>query len=838
MKKIRPLSTVAAVALLSVSLWAVPAKRITRSVTQSDGSVIQVTLVGDEFCHYFITEDSIPVREGEDGFFYYIEGDSLHLSTMEAHPSARRSEAEKKFLQRNTDSVKIHIRNFIKKRRERHPGFGRRRALGIDTLSTDTTASVTQRAASQSSALQGQKRVLVLLVEYSDKSMIHTQQEFSDMLNQEGYSVNGSVGSARDYFLDQSGELLDLQFDVVGPYTLSNNMAYYGKNNYSSYDTNVGTMVKEACTLAKGDVDFSKYDWDGDGIVDALFIYYAGFSESEGASTNTVWPHSSTLVNESGSAIRLNGYTINSYSCSSELRGTSGQQMSGIGTLCHEFSHQMGLPDTYDVSSNSGYGMQSWDLMHSGNYNQKGYVPPCYTAMERYYFGWLTPKEPETLVTDMKSLSESQEAYILRNDAYSNEFYLLENRQPIKWDSSLEGHGLLITYVDYNATTWSNNKLNTNSSHQCYTVVPADNNTNKTTVAGDIYPGTSGNSSFTNTSTPAATLYYKNSDGTKYLNKPIYNICEEDGRISFSYMVEPTIPTPEVLSADEIRANSFVAHWNAVDEAEEYEVELSIALPDTSVVSLISEDFSNFPSGSLIPVNVTSNLDQYTQTTGWSGQNVFVRNGYVLIGSSGVNGWLQTPICESETQLYSLTIEVTPYSSGISNTYTVYAVDEDGNKLAEISFVASEATTKNLLASVTKPCAFRIVPANRSYITKVEVRASKDGSTDEDNIVGLFYTTDTEYFFDALTEKQYYYRVKSISGNVQSEWSDYISVPIGLKGDADGNGIVTVGDITAVASYILNNSDIQTEAADMDEDGAITVSDITSIASTILTKEQ
>lgn len=102
-----------------------------------------------------------------------------------------------------------------------------------------------------------------------------------------------TTGSARDYFIDQSSGVFTPEFDVVGPIKLSHNMNYYGANNHAGQDAHPAKMIKEACELAAGDfnVDFSKYDYDNDGFVDFVYVIYASYAESYGASSNTIWPH-------------------------------------------------------------------------------------------------------------------------------------------------------------------------------------------------------------------------------------------------------------------------------------------------------------------------------------------------------------------------------------------------------------------------------------------------------------------------------------------------------------------------------------------------------------------
>ena len=317
-------------------------------------------------------------------------------------------------------------------------------------------------------------------------------------------------------------------------------MAYYGENNSKGDDKRAATMISEACYMADKDVDFNSYDWDSDGEVDQVYVIYAGYSEAEGAKSTTIWPHewdldSAVSIHDGNGSFKLDGVVINTYACSSELQGTRGSRISGIGTACHEFAHCLGLPDMYDTTGNA-FGMDSWDLLDYGCYNNDGHTPAPFTSYERMFCGWLTPIviTGPVKVEGLGPITFSPVAYIIYNKAYPNEFYMLENHQQQSWDKYSYGHGLLVVHVDYDEIAWLDNSVNDKASHQRMTIVPADNSLSNRNLAGDPFPGTGGNTSLTNTTQPAAKLYNANADGQKFLSCPITHIQETaDGFISF-----------------------------------------------------------------------------------------------------------------------------------------------------------------------------------------------------------------------------------------------------------------------------------------------------------------
>ena len=186
--------------------------------------------------------------------------------------------------------------------------------------------------------------------------------------------------------------------------------------------------------------------------------------------------------------------------------------------------------------------MNAWDLMCSGSYNGNSYIPAGFTSYEKMYCGWYQPivLNNDTIVKDMKPLSEGGEFYIIYNDAHPDEYYLLENRQKTGWDAALPGNGLLVIHVDYDPLPWQYNFVNNYTSypnynnHERYTVIAADNNRGSNDVATDTYPYND-NDSLTNTSLPRAELYNLNPDGIHYTSKPITKIRQENGLVSFEF---------------------------------------------------------------------------------------------------------------------------------------------------------------------------------------------------------------------------------------------------------------------------------------------------------------
>ncbi|MCD8297555.1 MAG: M6 family metalloprotease domain-containing protein [Prevotella sp.] len=472
----------------TLSTFAVPAKRGNWHIlTLADSTTVSAELLGNEFLRFWRSADGRTfVKDSDTGFFETADLQSLRERSAAKRPRARRA----------------------------------------------------RTSSTRNSSFIGEKKGLIILVEFSDLQFrsTHTPELYYQIANTEGFSNSmGFRGSVRDYFNAQSYGQFLIDFNIAGPVTLSKGYAYYGANDRDGmeYSDRLVELVEDACNAVDDAIDFSDYDWDGDGEVDQVFLLYAGRGEASGGSEDTIWPHEWDLYSAGGRVLPLDGVYVNTYACSCEL--ASATQIDGIGSICHEFSHCLGIPDMYDTNS-VYYGMDCWDLMDYGNYNGDSFIPAGYTSYERMFCGWSTPitLDENCSIEGMVAIGDGGDSYIIYNDNHTDEYYLLENRQLSGWDAGLPNSGLLILHVDYDATAWENNEVNTSSTQRC-TIFPADNDFNLYHTYGDIYPY-GDNNSLTSLSQPAALLNNPNANGTYYMNKDIKDITQNsDGTISFSF---------------------------------------------------------------------------------------------------------------------------------------------------------------------------------------------------------------------------------------------------------------------------------------------------------------
>lgn len=517
------LSAVAGLAT-APSANAVVAKPGLIEARQPDGTTVTIRLEGSYGNHRAYTSDGYLLTSDEKGFYVFAgsNADGMPVATdiKAANPENRTPEMKKAIaaLDQSLITDAFANRAAAKAREDK----ARRIHKGPGLFSTHFPSS-------------GEQHALAILVNFSNKefSMEDPNDYYTRQLNEEGFSDNGATGSARDYFIDNSyGNFLPT-FDVYGPVTLGHPVSYYGSNDAYGNDKRAAEMVVEACRLLDEEIDFSEYDRNGDGVIDNVYVYYAGYGEADGGGQNTIWPHSYDIMSAyPNEDIVLDGVILNHYACSNEVDHVL-EIPTGIGTFTHEFSHVMGLPDLYATDNSGAFTPDEWDILDVGSYNNNSCTPPNYSSFERYALDWM---EPEVLDSpadcSLDPLPLSNKAYLIPTDK-ENEYFLLENRQHIGNDRFIPGHGMLVWHVDFVQQIWDYNIVNNNNRHQYVDLVEADNKKTVSTRSGDSFPGTAGITSFGIDTKPALKSWSGVSPGID-----LSDIAEsEDGVITFKAIV-------------------------------------------------------------------------------------------------------------------------------------------------------------------------------------------------------------------------------------------------------------------------------------------------------------
>lgn len=534
-----------------------PANPIPVSITQPDGTKLQLKLVGDEFYHFNTTIDGYTIVNVNGKWEYAMKlGNKLTSTGVLAHDPEVRNTQEQQFLSTTAKYL-------------------------VDEQGTNNA----QKArSSRDKKNHGQKdpvidysqfRGLIILINFNDRQfLMDNPNDFYDKLcnteNYSGFYHNGRfqrcTGSVRDYYYDNSMGQFDPDFDIVGPVNL----------DYSCYEGNdkAREIFKASLDAVDDQVDFSLYDADNDGEIDMVFFMVAGYSSSySGNNDGYLWPHMSYLIDWwSGwppQPYVYDGKTMGTYASSCEIYGWESQgttMPNAIGTICHEFGHVLGLPDLYDTdySNNGGESNHpgSWDVMAGGSGNNYGRNPVGYSLWERWELGFTdTPAELTLGAQSLTAVDVSNTGYMMQSPN-ENEFFLFENRQPGKWDSALPGHGLVITRVDYsNEQAWWNNEVNCNPAHNYYELLHASGSG----ASGVPFPGQN-NVTYINSSSDPGLVTWAG-DACHYA---LNNIAENNNVISFNVvadvppltLIEDFDQMPTQLPANSVNIQGNFATWN------------------------------------------------------------------------------------------------------------------------------------------------------------------------------------------------------------------------------------------------------------------------------------
>ena len=491
-----------------------------------DGTEITIRLRGDEWVNWAISLDNYTLLRNADGFWEYAvhnEFGDLKLSGVRTHNIAERSETERKFVSKQTKDLRFSAPQISTKRK-------------IREIREDVSRKSSDAPLSKGVAVLGARRIPIILVGFQDRPFVRTKEEFDLLFNQPNFTgIPGDPvpGSLRDYFYEVSNGKAEFIFDVFGPYTLSQNIAFYDRHGSQGEPR---WMVREAVLLAYADgADFSKYDFNGNGDVDAVHVITAGYSQAAGGTAGqSIWPHAWDLGASGAFAITLNGKRIRGYSCSNELRGTSGTNMSRIGIVIHELGHSIGgLRDFYQTNGDLGHAvcLGNWCVMAYGCYNgDGGHTPARFSAWARQAMGWVAPIRL-TLDSDPNVTlpNPTNEDIIYRiNTPTADEFFLLENRQRQRWDREVPASGMLIYHVaQQHGTGWDDNCVLCNPARRGIYIkqagggIGSNSNTNR---FQDPFPGPTNNRFFTDESIPNSRSWA----GTN-TNVPIVNIREVVG---------------------------------------------------------------------------------------------------------------------------------------------------------------------------------------------------------------------------------------------------------------------------------------------------------------------
>ncbi len=812
-------------ALICLVASAVPAIPTPQKVTQPNGEELTVRIKGDEFYHYTTTVDGYTIVMNEQGYFTYgtLVNDEVVASKLIARDAEKRSASDMAWLAATGKNLRSEskVAEGIKARAKR------------DALPHLNTINYNNF------------RGLVILVEFKDAHFTRSDvvDFYTNMINQENYTgytnEDGTsnpygrfTGSVRDYFHDNSNGIFVPQFDVVGPFEVNYSV------DQGDYAYNI---FMSAIQKANPTVDFSQYDLDNNGAVDLVYFIYADTpSSSDSSSPNHIWPHRSSFYTYT----KYDGKYIRDYACSAEyIYAKSNGIFDGIGTICHEFSHVLGLPDLYDTyeddNDTNGEAQHpgEWDLMAGGNYQNNARTPVAYSLYDRYSTGFanyqvITAEGEYTL----NPTSTTGEGYILKSPT-TKEVFLIDNRQTsTKWDAYAPGHGMTIARMDStNNSVWTGNAPNGNANRLYYELLRAGGSTAFQSPT-DPFPGTRGVAMVTN-DTKANLMAW----GNKPNQYNLYNIHEEGDVVKFSVKLNGTFVTevedfepmtPKTSNNSSISDQGSLATWTLAKcfpasptDNTLCNGEKAIAMKKPSTATMTSDvaydtymvtfDFYN-------PTNVNASLQLYMSTDQgqtWTVQPNVMGNTTVLAGLN-TKSTLYYPINVQVPARYRVACTGGATSvAGYLDDFTIY---HNG----EIVSVEYDVNVSNVIEHGT-------VVADK--------QTAAEGET-----VTLTVTPDEGYELETLTVMSGSTAVATTPSQEVGKFTFVMpAAPVAINaifskiivvvpGDVDGDGTVTAADVTALYNFLLNNDSTGLVNGDQDGDGYITSGDITLVYNVLL----
>jgi immune inhibitor A len=360
-----------------------------------------------------------------------------------------------------------------------------------------TTPETIRNAALERAPLRGAVRVIVVLVEFSDRKLGQPASHYTDLFFSTGVLQHGSV---KEYYREVTNGLVDLTGQVVGPFKLPQTAAWYANGNFGigkpTGTPRANIMAKDAAAAANPTVDFKPYDNDANGYVDAFVVVHAGPGGEATGNPGDLWSHKWTLPN----VFSADGTKIFAY--------LTIPDDAKIGVSAHELGHLLfGFPDLYDIDYTSE-GVGNWCLMGGGSWNGNGDIPAHPSAWCKAGQGWASvinvTARGSLTIPDVKTSHAVHRLW--KDGAAGQEYFLLENRQKTGYDSELPGAGLLVWHVDEQQDS------NSDETHYMVGLVQADGKRDleldkNRGDAGDPYPGSANNQTFDASSTPSSKAF-------------------------------------------------------------------------------------------------------------------------------------------------------------------------------------------------------------------------------------------------------------------------------------------------------------------------------------------
>jgi M6 family metalloprotease-like protein len=777
---------------------AVPASSAIGTTQQPDGTVIQGRLFGDEFYHWSETVDGYVIMQSKDGWWRYAVKDAT--GDLVAGPQRVGVDPRPAGLQpmlRPDDQV------LSQKIRAAKRALGYREVLPAPAGVAPQAVPI--NLPPKEVEPRGTVKNLVILARFSDtpaSTSTRPSSEYYSLFNQTGYSADGAVGSVKDYYQEVSYNNLTLASTVTAWVTLPNTQAYYGADAGPTTDLRARQMVVDAINAASvAGLNFSQFDTDGDGWIDAIDIIHSGYGQEYfGAPTDYIWSHRWFLGDTT--ATLKNGVWISGYHTEPALRNLSGTNIVRIGVICHETGHFFGLPDLYDTdgSGSGGYGngVGAWCLMASGSWGANGNSwpqrPTHMCGWSKMQMGWLDPSAIHTQNGwPLLRVEDNSVAYSVREGLPDAESFLVSNRQATGFDANLlNAGGLEILHVD------EANPNNKTPYDLKVTFEEADGNWSLMNAppagaraqAGDPWPGSANRTSFSGATTPNTNS--NPSLGGSASSISFSSISANGNPMTFNLLT--LVPTVDVPATDP--DGSYNATWTASAGATQYELQEAT----TTTVTSYSDNCNTEAQfrGDWIALGTVRRVVPPTEA-----DSVYVAQFY----DSATTTWYDTfyslklrkrfRVTASTTISYSIKYRLT--SSGKDANVGYFQIRRVGNtawtSLTKFTgdqtgaWASQTETAGELAAFVGSDCEVRFLAINNAGSVWTSANWPYDGFAIEDfsinnaQIVDYSWTTlsataTSPYAITKGVAGTWFYRVRAFSGGSWRDWSNVDGVRV------------------------------------------------------------
>ncbi len=421
----------------SQSVLAMPASPHPIEVSQPDGRLITLNIKGDEFFHWYADENLFTVIiENETYVYAKVSDDDRLVSSGLAVGSG--------------DPRAIGLAPWLL------PS-----PAGIEAIRQGSPLFVAARgAASSAPPVVGTIDNVVIMMRFQNHLTrpLPSNGDIDILFNSDTRNSLAPSGSIKAVYAENSYGQLNLVSDVTGWVNLPQTEQFYA-GGQSGLTFTIHTAIREALDIADLTIDFSQFDKDGDGWVDAISFVHSGFgaefggTDSDGtAAADRIWSHRWSIPTWTSAE----GVKVSAYHISPGLWSTSGSAIGRVGVICHETGHFFGLPDYYDTNK-PGEGCGSFGMMaNSWGFDGTQLHPPHFSPFSKFFLGWATPTVISPGFHTIPNVEFNPVIYRIDDGYEVGEYLLIENRQPLGVESDIPQGGLCIWHIDENVSNNQN----------------------------------------------------------------------------------------------------------------------------------------------------------------------------------------------------------------------------------------------------------------------------------------------------------------------------------------------------------------------------------------------